>query len=96
MGTMVLVKNTIENMFSVEIDFDDVTITVVDDEGLEEDVAVIMFDDVVYIRQYQNKNSDKASIIGMSPKMYAELMEAYQRSAGTYLTKITSSSGKVK
>jgi hypothetical protein len=91
-----LAKSTIRNMFSVEIDFDDTTITVVDDEDSEEDVTVLLFDDVIYIRQYLDGDTDRASIISMTPKMYAELMEAYQRPEGTYLTRITSSSGKVK
>jgi hypothetical protein len=89
MVAMEMGKITTRNMFSVEIDFDDTTITCVDDEGQEEDVTVLLFDDVVYIRQYLDEDTDRASIISMTPKMYAELMEAYQRTSGTYLTKIT-------
>ena len=71
-------------MFSVEHEFDITTITVLDDSGEEEDVAVILFDDVVYIRQYL-ADTDAAAIIQLTPKMFTELMAAWNSADGSYI-----------
>lgn len=71
-------------MFSVEHEFDSTTVTVLDDSGEEEDVAVILFDDVVYIRQYY-PDTDQAAVISMTPKMYKELMAAWNMHEGSFL-----------
>jgi hypothetical protein len=73
-------------MFSVEHEFDNTTVTILDDSGEQEDVAVILFDDVVYIRQYV-EDTDLASIITMTPKMFAELIEAYNRGEGSFIAR---------
>ena len=73
-------------MFSVEHEFDNTTITVLDDSGEQEDVAVILFDDVVYIRQYV-EDTDLASVVTMTPKMFAELIEAYNRGEGSFVAR---------
>ena len=71
-------------MFSVEHEFDSTTVTILDDSGDEEDVAVILFDDVVYIRQYL-ADTDAAAIISMTPKMFNELMAAWNSGDGSYV-----------
>ena len=71
-------------MFSVEHEFDSTTVTILDDSGDEEDVAVILFDDVVYIRQYL-ADTDAADIISMTPKMFNELMAAWNSADGSYV-----------
>lgn len=71
-------------MFSIEHEFDNTTVTVLDDGGDEEDVAVILFDDVVYIRQYL-ADTDAAAIISMTPKMFTELMAAWNSADGSYI-----------
>ena len=73
-------------MFSVEHEFDNTTITVLDDSGEQEDVAVILFDDLVYIRQYV-EDTDMASVVTMTPKMFAELIEAYNRGEGSFVAR---------
>ena len=73
-------------MFSVEHDFDNTTVTVLDDGGEQEDVAVILFDDLVYIRQYV-EDTDLASVVTMTPKMFAEMIEAYNRGEGSFITR---------
>lgn len=73
-------------MFSVEHEFDNTTITVLDDSGDQEDVAVILFDDVVYIRQYV-EDTDMASVVTMTPKMFAEMIEAYNRGEGSFVAR---------
>lgn len=73
-------------MFSVEHEFDSTTITVLDDSGEQEDVAVILFDDVIYIRQFV-EDTDLASIVTLSPQMFEELVEAYNRGEGSFVTR---------
>jgi len=73
-------------MFSVEHEFDNTAITVLDDSGEQEDVAVILFDDVVYIRQYV-EDTDLASVVTLTPKMFAELIEAYNRGEGSFVAR---------
>jgi ABC-type sugar transport system substrate-binding protein len=73
-------------MFSVEHEFDNTTITVLDDSGEQEDVAVILFDDVVYIRQYV-EDTELASVVTMTPKMFAEMIEAYNRGEGSFIAR---------
>jgi len=73
-------------MFSVEHEFDNTSITILDDSGEQEDVAVILFDDVVYIRQYV-EDTDLASVVTMTPKMFAELIEAYNRGEGSFVAR---------
>lgn len=73
-------------MFSVEHEFDSTTITVLDDSGEEEDVAVILFDDVVYIRQYL-ADTDAAAIIQLTPKMFTEIMLAWNSSEGSFIVR---------
>lgn len=73
-------------MFSVEHEFDNTTVTVLDDSGEQEDVAVILFDDVVYIRQYV-EDTDLASVVTMTPKMFAEMIEAYNRGEGSFIAR---------
>lgn len=73
-------------MFSVEHEFDSTTITVLDDSGEEEDVAVILFDDVVYIRQYL-ADTDAAAIIQLTPKMFTEITLAWNSSEGSFIVR---------
>ena len=73
-------------MFSVEHEFDNTTITVLDDSGEQEDVAVILFDNVVYIRQYV-EDTELASVVTMTPKMFAEMIEAYNRGEGSFIAR---------
>lgn len=73
-------------MFSIENNFDNTTITILDGGGEHEDVAVIFFDDIVYIRQYI-EDTDMASIVTLTPKMFSELMAAWNTREGSFLIK---------
>lgn len=75
-------------MFTVEMDFDEIEITVLDDDGKQEDVKVFSYDDLVYIRQWVEK-TNTYQVISLSPDMYVELMEAYQKPHGAYRTILT-------
>jgi len=74
-------------MFTVEMDHDEIEITVLDDKNGFEDVKVFSYDDIVYIRQF-NEQYNKWDLIQMTPDMYVELMTAYHKPSGAYLTHI--------
>jgi hypothetical protein len=76
-------------MFSTEFNFEDITITLLDETGEYEDVQVYLEDDVVYIRQFsENENEDKpADLVVMTPKMFRDLIEAMGLPEGFYVTK---------
>ena len=72
-------------MFTVEMDHDEIEITVLDDKDRFEDVKVFSYDEIVYIRQF-NEQYNKWDLIQMTPEMYVELMHAYHKPYGAYLT----------
>lgn len=74
-------------MFTVEMDHDEIEITVLDDGGHFEDVKVFSYDEVVYIRQF-NEKKNKWDLIQMTPEMYAELMTAWQSPEGSFITNL--------
>ena len=74
-------------MFTVEMDHDEIEITVLNDKNGFEDVKVFSYDDIVYIRQF-NEQYNKWDLIQMTPEMYVELMTAYHKPSGAYLTHI--------
>jgi len=72
-------------MFSVEFDHDEVCITVMDDNGNHSDLIVNSFDDLVYIRQFDEEtNTD--NIIEISPEMWEELIAAVHSKEGFFKT----------
>ena len=75
-------------MYTVEMDLDEIEITVLDDNGRYEDVKVFSYDDVVYIRQF-NQKKNKNDLIQMSPEMYTELMEAWKSPEGSFITNLS-------
>ncbi len=75
-------------MYTVEMDLDEIEITVLDDTGRCEDVKVFSYDDVIYIRQF-NEKRNKWDLIQMTPEMYAELMEAWQSPEGSFVTNLS-------
>ena len=75
-------------MFTVEMDFDEIEITVLDDNGQHEDVKVFSYEGLVYIRQF-DESTNRFIVISMSPEMYAELMEAWKSPEGAFVTNLT-------
>lgn len=71
-------------MFTVEIDWDETAVTVLDPEGKEEDVQVLMYEDIVYIRQW-NEQLHRFSVISMSPKQFHQLNVAMDYPEGAYI-----------
>ena len=68
-------------MFTVEMEWDEVAITILDDNGVQEDVGVFLYDDMVYIRQWNEKNN-KFEVITLAPNMWEQLVDS---SSGAYL-----------
>ena len=70
-------------MFSVEFEHDEICITVMDDSGNHEDLIVNSFDDLVYIRQY-DEELDRVMCIAISPAMWEELITAIDSPEGLF------------
>lgn len=75
-------------MFSNEFEFDE-SITTIMDEGADyEDVQVMITDEQVFIRQWDD-DREKYEVVCMSPKMFYELQEAMNRPAGLFYMELT-------
>lgn len=70
-------------MFTIEMDWDETAITILDEKGEYEDLQVIMYEDVCYIRQYFEE-TDRFSLISVSPEMMYALMKSFQLPQGAY------------
>lgn len=73
-------------MFTTEFDHDEIAITILDDNGNYEDVKFLLYDDIVYIQQW-DVLSNNTQIIGMSPEMFSELLIAMQNPEGAFVVK---------
>jgi DNA/RNA-binding domain of Phe-tRNA-synthetase-like protein len=73
-------------VFTNEFEFDETIITVLDDNGVYEDVQIYLDDNEVYIRQW-NERKKSHDLIVMSAKMMLEIMEAMKRPEGAYIIK---------
>jgi len=71
-------------MFTIEIDWDETAITLLDPEGKEEDLEVIMYDDIIYMRQW-DEDINRFRMLTASPKQFIQLMEAFKLPAGSYI-----------
>ena len=75
-------------MFTNEFDFDETVTTILDETAEYEDVHVLITDDQVFIRQWDD-DREKYEIICMSPKMYFELQEAMKHPAGLFIVELS-------
>jgi len=71
-------------MFTVEMDWDETAVTVLDQTGEYEDVQFLIYDDIVYIRQFDN-DTNKYSLIEMSPDQFGEIMASMNLPEGAYI-----------
>jgi hypothetical protein len=71
-------------VFTNEFDFDETIITILDDNGVHEDIQIYLDENEVYIRQW-NERKQIYDLIIMSPKMMFEIMEAMKRPEGSYI-----------
>lgn len=70
-------------MFTIEIDWDETAITILDPEGKKEDLQVYMYDDVVYIRQWMEE-IERFLVIEASPLQFLSLINAMKLPEGAY------------
>jgi len=70
-------------MFTVEMDWDEVAITVLDESAHHEDVQCLIYDDTVFIRQWNDKEN-RFSVVAMSPEMFDELRVSFDQQEGAY------------
>lgn len=75
-------------MFTNEFESDETVTTLMDDDAEYEDVQVMITDEQVFIRQWDD-DREKYEIICMSPKMFYELQEAMKRPAGLFRVELT-------
>ena len=71
-------------MFTVEEEFDESVVTVMDTKANFEDVKMHFQEDVIYIAQY-DKEFDTHDVVKVSTEMWELLIEAYNRTHGTYI-----------
>lgn len=71
-------------MFTIEMDWDETAITVLDQTGEHEDVQFLIYEDIVYIRQFDH-DTNKYSLIEMSPDQFGEIMESMHLPEGAYM-----------
>lgn len=74
-------------MFTVEMDADRgqaVLITSLDEENTYEDVSVLLYEDEVYIQQY-NDDYDTNNIIVMSVDQWSDLIDSLDLPSGAYM-----------
>ena len=70
-------------MYTVEMEFDETIVTVVDDTGQLEDIKCYLADDVVYFRQY-NEVTERDELIQITPRMWRELVLAFESPEGAF------------
>ena len=71
-------------MFKVEEEFDESIVTILDVNGQYEDIIMYYCENCIYITQY-NEQTDKDTIIELTTEMWETMIEAYNRTNGTYI-----------
>lgn len=71
-------------MFTIEFEDDETVITLLDTTGELEDTSVLLYDDYVHIRQW-NEQRQFFDVVTMKAEMYWELMQAWKLPQGTYI-----------
>ena len=74
-------------MFTNEFEWDASITTVMDETGKLEDVELIIEDDMVYIKQWTEKDDLVADLICLTPKMFSDMIEALNQKEGFYITR---------
>jgi hypothetical protein len=72
-------------MFTNEFDHDLTTITIMDETGEHSDLIIDAFDDVVYIRQY-DEDWDGDTILEITTDMFNDLINAIHSTEGSFRT----------
>jgi hypothetical protein len=74
-------------LFQNEFDFDETVTTLIDDSAIYEDIQLIIDDNEVFIRQW-NENLQRYDLIMMSHKMFFELQQALKHTEGLFRTEL--------
>jgi len=80
------------SMFTNEQNFDESLTTVMDETAEYEDVHLIITDEEVFIRQWDD-DREKYEIVCMTHKMFFELQEALRKPEGMYYVHIEAKKG---
>lgn len=73
-------------MYTVEFDDDNIEIVIVDDDDNYEDLRVDAFNDVVYLRQW-NEDMDSFEVVVISPQMWEELICSMRSPEGAFISR---------
>lgn len=73
-------------MFTIEMDWDETSIRILDTKGNYGDLEVIIYDDITYMRQFDN-DSERYSMIVVSPEMLLALNKSFGLPVGAYTLK---------
>ena len=73
-------------MFTVEEEFDETVVTVLDSQGEFQDVKMYFGEESVLITQTINDDDVWVSVIEMSDRQWEKLILAYSSTEGTYKT----------
>jgi hypothetical protein len=79
-------------MFTNEQNFDESLTTVMDETAEYEDVHLIITDEEVFIRQWDD-DREKYEIVCMTHKMFFELQEALRKPEGMYYVHVEAKKG---
>lgn len=71
-------------MFTVEFDWDEVAVTILDETGKQEDIGVYIYDDLVYIRQWVEEEQ-RHHVIQLTPAMFDEFKFSFDQTEGAYI-----------
>ena len=71
-------------MYTVEMEHDDITITILDDTGSVPDLVVSTYEDAVYITQV-DENGHVEDLLSITPEMWEELILAIDSPEGSYI-----------
>ena len=70
-------------MFTVEMDWDETAIVILDDDGHHEDLQMMMYEDIVYLRQLDD-DLRRHNYIVVSPDMMRAFQTAWHLPEGAY------------
>lgn len=71
-------------MFTIEMEWDETAITLLDPDGKQEDLQIFMYEDIIYLRQW-DEDINRFRLITCSPKQFMQLMAAFKLPEGSYI-----------
>lgn len=73
-------------MFTVEMDYDETSIIILDPTSVHEDLQVWIYDEIVYLRQW-DEDMDEYNTMCISPEMMLALQKSLSLPHGAYMLK---------